>query len=118
MCAENFRTGLERVPQRELKSARSSGAEELSGGLEWAVEVCRIDGIVEPRVVPVCCAPDIGDIEQVEGFGDDLQGMRFFETKHPAHSHVKGVEVVAEFKPRIHLKRSGSSGVQQLRVIA
>src|SRR5260370_13788054 len=67
---DKFSTGLERIPQGELKRPRAAGAEKLPRRVESPIESCRINLIVESRVVPVGCVPDVGHIGQVEYFGD------------------------------------------------
>jgi hypothetical protein len=108
----------ERVAERELERTRPTGTEELSRRVQSVIKSRRVDGIVDSGVVPIGCSPDVGDIEQVEGFSDRLQSMRLLEMKRPRQSHVKRVEAVAELDFRVYLKRPGSSGVPELSLVA
>ena len=99
------------VAQRELERPRPAGPEKLPRCVESLIEICRVNRIVNTGVVPVGRASDVGYIEQVEGFRNELQGMRLFEMKRPRQAHIKGVEVVAELDSRVYLKRPGASGI-------
>ena len=87
---------LERIAQRELKCPRSASVEELSCRFERCIESWGVDGVAESGVVPVRSAADVGDIEDIERFGNRLQRMRLLEMKCPGEAHVEGVKVVAE----------------------
>jgi len=71
------------IAQSELKSAWAARAKEFPRGVESVVESRRVNGIVDTRVVPVCCAPDVGDIEQIESLRYELQCMRLLKMKGP-----------------------------------
>jgi hypothetical protein len=73
----------ERVTQRELEGPRPAGTKEFARCVEGMVESCRVNRIVDSRVVPVGCASNVSDIEQVEGFGDKPERMRFCEVERP-----------------------------------
>jgi hypothetical protein len=85
-----------RVTQRKLEGSRPTRTKELSRCVESLVETSRVNGIVDSRVVPVGCAPDVGDIEEVEGFRDELESMRLLEVKRPGQARVKRVETMAK----------------------
>jgi len=67
----------ERVAESELEGSRPAGTEELARRVEGVVESWRVNGIVASGVVPVGRAPDVGYVEQVEPFSDELECVRF-----------------------------------------
>ncbi len=69
----------ERVAESELEGSRPAGTEELARRVEGVVESWRVNGIVASGVVPVGRAPDVGYVEQVEPFSDELECVRFGE---------------------------------------
>jgi len=68
-----YRSGQsEPVAECKLEGARPVRAEELARCLQSTIEVTGSQDVVHPRVVPVGCAADVGDIEQIEHLRDGL----------------------------------------------
>ena len=64
---------LESVAQCELKRARAARTKESPGGTQRFIELGRRDVVQEARVVGVIETANVGDVRQIEDFGNELK---------------------------------------------
>ncbi len=89
-------------PQSELERAGSARPEEAAGGTQRRTEIRRRDVVAEPRIIVIVKAANVGDVEKVEDFRDQVSPVTLLVNERLGNTQVHRIEVVAKVQVRVH----------------